>query len=95
MTNSGENKVCEGQYRECMRASLPRRGKRGGNRESALKKQLELRRNQIQEERARKESVDRGNWKKENDQKKCSKGKMMETGMEKALDIVDKKGNDQ
>lgn len=71
MTNSGEN-------REWMRASSPRRGRRGGNGESALRKQLELRKNQIQDERARKKSVDRGNWEKGNDQKECSEGKMME-----------------
>lgn len=89
-----QERICDGQYEERMRVSLPRGGTKGRNRDSALRKQLELRRNQIHKERARKKSIDRKNWEKENNQKECSENKKMETGMEKALEIVDKKRND-
>lgn len=66
MTDSREDTICEGQYGEWLRASLPRGVRKGSYGESVARQQGDLRQNQNKKEGTSKEVIGDGIWEQSN-----------------------------
>lgn len=66
MTDSREDTICEGQYGEWLRASLPRGVRKGSYGESVARTQVDLRQNQNKKEGTSKKVIGDGIWEQRN-----------------------------
>lgn len=89
MEDSRENRVCEGQYGEWMRAIVSKRGRSGGNGKNNVTKKVELQLNQIHSEGGNRGDRDEERGERENDQTGEMQNKIQETESKRTNNLLE------